>query len=279
MDAVPAPWLELLRKQPVLWMVVTPVVLATLLIVIAVALAPEVEKARPEPLARARTVSPPSASPTAASEEPSPAPPAPDGAAVAALESKSPDTLSVEEVLLVKQHRAEQKRNDAQGLATKLLQQPDLAKDAAVQRELLRLVADPDTAELALTALARTPSAVAKDLLYDVTTSRAVPVATSELAASLLSSRDVRANASPALVVALELRAASSCEAIRAALPKAQSEGDRRSLSSLGKLNSRRGCGADKTEDCYGCLRSQMKQVTATINAVKRRKAPSSVPY
>jgi hypothetical protein len=271
--------LELLRKQPVLWMVVTPVVLATLLIVIAVALAPEVEKARPEPLARARTVSPPSASPTAASEEPSPAPPAPDGAAVAALESKSPDTLSVEEVLLVKQHRAEQKRNDAQGLATKLLQQPDLAKDAAVQRELLRLVADPDTAELALTALARTPSAVAKDLLYDVTTSRAVPVATSELAASLLSSRDVRANASPALVVALELRAASSCEAIRAALPKAQSEGDRRSLSSLGKLNSRRGCGADKTEDCYGCLRSQMKQVTATINAVKRRKAPSSVPY
>ncbi|RYZ09113.1 MAG: hypothetical protein EOO73_04935 [Myxococcales bacterium] len=252
--------------------------LATLLILIAVALAPEVEKARPEPLTRAPAASPPAAAPQRG-EEPAAAAPGPDAATIAALESKSPDSLSVEEVLLVKQHRAEQKRKDAQALANKLVQQPEVVTDAAVKRELLRLAGDPDTAEVALTALARTSSPVAKDLLYDVSTSRAVPQATSDLASSLLSSREVRASVSPALGVALDLRGATTCDAVQAALPKAQSDGDRRSLSSLGKINSRRGCGADKSEDCYPCLRSQNKQVTATINAVKRRKAPSSVPY
>lgn len=274
--AIPPPWLELARKQPVLWMVVAPVTFATLLVLLAVALAPEVETARPEPLVRA---TPTSAAPPPAETKPGAAPDsgpaAPDGALLAALEAKSPDALSVDEVLVVKQHRADGKRKEAQQLAGKLVQQPDLANEAAVQRELVRLAYDPDTSDVALSALARASSPVAKDLLYEVWTSRSVPVATAELAGSLLASRGARESASAALAVALSLRGAGTCEAVQAALPQARNDGDRRSLPTLGKLSSRRGCGADKSEDCYPCLRAGMKQVTATVEAVKRRKAPS----
>ena len=111
--------------------------------------------------------------------------------------------------------------------------------------------------------------------MYEVWTSRTVPFAISELAGALLSSRGVRVGASPALAAALELRTAKTCDAVQSALPHVRAEGDRRSLAPLGKLGSRRGCGADKSEDCYACLRAEMKQVNATIEAVKRRKAPS----
>ncbi len=273
---VPPQWVELARKQPVLWMVVTPVLLASLLVLLAVALAPEVTAtARPEPLTKAAAPADANVNATDPVAPAAPAPAKPDGAAIVELERKPADSLSVEEVLLVKAHRAERKREDAQALANKLQRQPELAKESAVQVELMRLASDPDTAETALTALARTPSPVTADLLFEVWTSRSAPTATAELAGSLLSSRDVRSNASPALAVALDLRAADTCEATKGALAKAQSDGDRRALPSLGKLSARRGCGESKADDCYACLRSEMKEVTATITAVKRRRAPS----
>lgn len=275
--AVPPEWLALARRQPVLWMVVIPVTLASLLILLAVAVSPDVETARPEPLTVAPASSAPQVAEPAPAAAPAPPPPAPDDARLATLEGKSPDSLSVDEVLVLKAHRAELKRKEAQSAVTKL-QQADAPKDAASQRELLRLASDPDTAELTLSALARASSPAAKDVLYEVWTSRTVPAPLAELAGALLSSRDVRAGASPALAAALELRTARSCDAVQAALPHARTEGDRRSLAPLGKLASRRGCGADKSDDCYPCLRADMKQVNATIEAVKRRKAPSFGP-
>ena len=94
----------------------------------------------------------------------------------------------------------------------------------------------------------------------------------------MLLSRDVRPNASPALAVAIALRSAETCEAVQSALPKARSDGDRRALYLLTKLNSRRGCGDKKADDCYACLRSQTKEVIAATNAVKRRDPPSYPP-
>jgi hypothetical protein len=282
--AIPPPWLALARRQPVLWMVVTPAVLASLLVLLAVAFSPEVQ-ARPEPSTPATASSPdaaPSAAPAAPEAEPKAAPvnphvAAPESPDVSKLEGKPADALSVDEVLLLRRHRADKKRKDAEAVTEKLERQPDSAREDEVRRGLLRLAADPDTAEVALVALARAPSAAAKDVLYEISTSRFVPPATAELATSLLNSGAVRAAASPALAAAIALRSATTCEAVQAALPQVQASGDRRSLASLGKLSSRRGCGADKSEDCYPCLRSQTKEVTATINAAKRRKSPGYV--
>jgi len=274
-NAVPPQWVEIARSYPALWMVALPVVLglALILIVYAGQPAPSAVAAAPRAVASAAVPSPPAevaaAAPLPAVENKF------SKAALAELEGKAPASLSVEELLLVNQGRAEHKREEAQALSRKLQEQPELAKDATVQAQLLRLAADPDTASVALVALAHAPSPVGSDLLYEIWTSRPVAAGTAELARSLLYSREVRPTVSPALAVALDLRGAETCEAIQAALPQARSAGDRRALAPLAKLNSRRGCGAKKTEDCYACLRAKVKPLLATIDAVKRRTAPS----
>jgi hypothetical protein len=247
--------------------------LASLLIVVLLAGEPPRQSALAEPAASAVAAvsmadAAPAAPPAAAKDKPA-------GATLAELESKAPDSLSVRELLLLNEGRAERKRETAQALFHKLQSNPDLAKDESVQAELLRLAADPDTAATALAAMAEARSPIGLDLLYEVWTSRSTPAGTAELARSLLYSQNVRPNASAALAVALELRAASSCEAVLAALPRALSDGDRRSSSTFAKLNSRRGCGTKKTQDCYPCLRSEMKRVVAATVAVKSRNAPS----
>jgi hypothetical protein len=268
-DAVPPRWIEVARQQPVLWMAVAPISLASLFVLILLALEPP----------RASTPARPAVSPVAADSIVAAAPAAavdePSEPTLAELESKAADTLSVTELLRLNEGRAERKRGVVRALSQKLRDQAELAKDQALQAELLRAADDPDTAFAALAAMAQVRSPIGPDLLYQVWTSPGVVAATAELARSLLYSREVRPNASPALAAALQLRAADSCEAVKAALPRTVNEADRRSLSSLAKLNSRRGCGAKKNQDCYACLRADMKQVVSAINAAKRRPAPS----
>ena len=257
-------------------MVVAPVAVGLLLIVVLVALPPA-----PPPQA-ALAASAPSAvagAPSvAAARAAAPVDDKPKTQAVAGLEGKTPDQLSVEELLLLNESRAQHKREDAKALSRKVQEQPELTKDQAVQAQLLRFAADPDTAADALGAMAQAHSPIGADLLYEVWTNRSLPSTSTELARSLLVSRDVRPGASPALAVAIALRGAEKCEAVQSALPKARSDGDRRSLYLLTKLNSRRGCGDKKTDDCYACLRAQTKEIIAATNAVKRRDPPSYPP-
>ncbi len=274
-NAVPPRWVEVARRYPVLWMVVAPVLLASLLIVVLFALQPAPHPAAALPAlavnagAAAPTVEAAPVAPPAAAED------KPASSALANLEGKAPETLNVEEVLLLSASRAQHKRDDAKALSRQLQEKPDLANDSSVQTQLLRFAADPDTAAVALAAMAHARSPVGPDLLYEAWTSRSTPPGSAELARSLLFSHDVRSSASPALAVALALRSAESCEVVLAALPQAESDGDSRALVPLAKLNGRRGCGAKKTADCYACLRSRPKQVFGTIDAVKRRRAPS----
>jgi hypothetical protein len=229
-------------------------------------------------VAAAPAASAATAPPSVAAGGPAPVADKPKTPAAAGLEGKTPDQLSVEELLLLNESRAQHKREDAKALSRKVQEQPELAKDQAVQAQLLRFAADPDTAADALGAMAQARSPIGADLLYEVWTSRSLPATTTELARTLLVSRDVRPQASPALAVAIALRGAETCETVQTTLPKARSDGDRRSLYLLTKLNSRRGCGEKKAEDCYACLRAQTKDIIATTNAVKRRDPPSYPP-
>lgn len=244
-----------------------------MLIVVLVALAPAPQPASSAKPAVSEVAAPAEAARAAA---PAPAPEAkPDGAALAALEGKAADSLSVSELLLLNEGRAHKKREEAQALSFKLQQQAELAKDEAVQAQLLRLAADPATADAALGAMAQAQSPLGPDMLYEVWTSRSFSVGTAELARLLLNSRDVRAQVSPALAAALELRSADSCEAVQAALPKALADGDRRSLAPLAKLSLRRACSAKSGTDCNPCVRGPQKPVVAAVTAVKGRRAPS----
>jgi hypothetical protein len=109
--------------------------------------------------------------------------------------------------------------------------------------------------------------------VYEVWTGTRERTEVTSLAQALVYSSDVRPKASPALAVALDLRAAESCEENRRLLPIAERDGDRRSLHLLVKLRKVRGCGANGRMDCYGCLRRGTALGDA-IRAVKDKKAP-----
>lgn len=218
---------------------------------------------------------PASATPVAAAVSAPAATPKPAASAPALLGQRAAETLSAAELLRLADARVEQEREAARALSQKLSDKPALAQDKATQAELLRLVADPDTAHEGLATMAQLPTPIGADLLYEVWTSTAVKNGTTELARTLVYSADVRPRASAGLAVALELRAAESCEAFKLALPKALKDGDRRSLIPLNKLKSKRGCGPKKNQDCFACLRDQGDELAATISAVKARHPPS----
>ncbi len=194
---------------------------------------------------------------------------------VSDLEGRSPDSLSSHELLLLAQVHAQKQSDAASQLRQRVEANAALGKDSATQIELLHEAADPRTARDALGAMAAVEPPIGADLLYEVWAGTTERSDTTELARTLLYSTNLRGTASPALSVALELRSAETCEQFKALLPKALKEGDRRSLHPLTKLNSKRGCGAKKADDCYACLRDQKDELTATINATKSRRPPS----
>jgi hypothetical protein len=193
---------------------------------------------------------------------------------LAKLEDRPPESLNARELAMLANARDEARRASSKALRSKLEANPVLGKDPALQGELMRLADDARSSADALSAMAALEAPIGADLLYEVWTRTPVRSDTTDLARALVYSTDVRPKASPALAVALELRAAESCEQYKAILPKALKDGDRRAAHLLLKLSSKRGCGPNKSDDCYACLREQKDELKATINAVKSRRPP-----
>jgi hypothetical protein len=260
--------LELLRRRPVLWMVLTPALVAGLVIL----------GARHAPTQNSYPPPTTNAEPASSTASPVPIPEHPASVSIAELEAKAPEALSARELVLLAEARSEQQQAAANALWHKIEGNPALAKDSAVTSDLTRMAGDERTARAALAGMAALESPTGADLLYEIWTATAQRSDTTELARALLYSPDVRPKTSPALAVALALRAADSCEQYQAILPQALKDGDRRSLHLLSKLNGKHGCGPKKAADCYACLREHSDELTATINAVKSRRPPSYTP-
>ncbi len=193
---------------------------------------------------------------------------------VGALESKAPFTLSAHEVLELASVTSKKDAHSAEVLRQKLRSDPALVKDKSVLAELRKLLADPDSSREALAALAELPGPLAADLLYEVWTGTSDKSDTTELARALVYSTDVRGRASLALAVALDLRLAETCDHHRAVLQRALEHGDRRSFHLLAKLKRKQGCGPNKRQDCFACLR-EGTELDDAIKAVKQRRAPA----
>jgi hypothetical protein len=258
--------LRVARAHPVLWMVAAPALVALCVIGLAVATAPA-PVPKPAPVT-AVTPAVAAAAPQQAGETPAHLP------SLAELEAKPPGSLSAAELIRLAEGKSQQRRQAVQALREKVVQSPAMLAEKDVQSELLQAARDPQTAPQALAALAAAGTPVSTDLLYEAWTGTPAKTDFTELARALLYSPDVRPKASPALSVALDLRAAETCEKFKATLPNALKDGDKRSLHLLAKLVNRRGCGAKKAEDCYACLRDNKDELSATINAVKSRRAP-----
>ncbi|HKY41160.1 MAG TPA: hypothetical protein VJN18_34740 [Polyangiaceae bacterium] len=213
----------------------------------------------------------------AATSEPAHAVPAPalpaSTADTEALEARRAEELTKDEALRLAAARRQREATRIVQLRQKLGRDPGLFKDAATLGELRRAAEDPLTAPDALSAMAEAPGPLSADLLYEMWTGTVARNGATELARSLVFSKEVRAKASPELAVALELRIAETCEQNRALLPKVTEKGDRRSLALLAKLSRRYGCGVSKRQDCYACLRED-KAVDDAMTAVKKRREP-----
>jgi hypothetical protein len=77
-----------------------------------------------------------------------------------------------------------------------------------------------------------------------------------------------------ALRVAMDLRRALTCEDFKKLLPAAEKHADRRALLPLKDLTKTEGCGGDKRQDCFPCLRDS-PFLKETIQQVQMRAAPT----
>jgi hypothetical protein len=196
-----------------------------------------------------------------------------DDAAVKELSAKPVAELNVEEAISLSLGQSAEDVRAARALRDRVDHDPGLIKDAEVLSALRRYSDDPETARDALAAMANVPGPISPDLIYEVWTSTASRTTATDLARSLIYSKEVRAKASPALAAALDLRDAETCEQNRDLLSRVSTDGDKRSFHLLGKLTRKYGCGPNKRLDCYACLRDG-KDLDAAMKAVKSRREP-----
>jgi hypothetical protein len=274
-----------------LWSLITPLVVIVALgaafgaAAIAAAAAPTVTPPpamlSAEPSASALTAPPAPVAPSASPSSETPAKPTTllelvqrgDEAALKALGAKAPRELGVEEAVALSIGEGAKDLLAARALHDRVAHDPGLIKDPALLSALRRYTDDPETAREALATMLDLPGPLSADLIYDVWTSTAAHTTATDLARSLILTKELRAKASPTLGVALDLRNAETCEQARDLLPKAIELGDKRSFHLLAKLTRHYGCGPNKRQDCYTCLRDG-KDLENALKAVKTRREP-----
>ncbi|HKO52882.1 MAG TPA: serine/threonine-protein kinase [Polyangiaceae bacterium] len=160
-----------------------------------------------------------------------------------------------------------------------VLAKPELGREPTLLADVRRAVLDPPNSEVALKFAANALGSSGVDLVYDIwDTAKATPTraALSKLARTQLDDEAVRAKASPALKLLLELGKAQKegCASVKRWLARAASEGDARVLPALKRFDDRRGCGFLGLSDCYSCLRAG-KELAAVASSAAARPAPN----
>ena len=113
-----------------------------------------------------------------------------------------------------------------------------------------RVAAEDEEAAIAL--LEASMGTFGPDVLYDL--AYGAHPAPGPRAHSALTKPQARDHASPALLVTLDLRAASGCDARRALLERARQMGDARTVAILRTYKPTSGCGFLSMGDCWPCL-------------------------
>lgn len=238
-----------------------------------------------------RSSAPPAASASATASAPEPPPPsepapeasapplpksqlekarAGDVQAIAEIEKKPAAERSVEESVALMMGNVAAERKELAEMGKALAgKEPDKEQIDRLQKASR----DSALAADAIHVMATMAGPTGPDLLYEVWTGTPRRTSATELAEALLSNPKIREKASPALLVALDLRAAETCEDSAKVLPRAEENGDRRSLMLVGKMLRKNGCGDTKREDCYPCLRKG-DAIKDALKAVRAKAAP-----
>jgi hypothetical protein len=115
------------------------------------------------------------------------------------------------------------------------------------------------------------------DLLYElaITSGKA-----EKRAEELLQTPEVQQLATPALLIAMELRAANSCAGRLPLLERAAALGDERSLTVLGPpaTGSKRGCGRRKRSPCPAPCAAEAARYNQAISRIQSRLTAARSP-
>ncbi len=261
----------------------------------AAPLAVETERPKPEP---ARNEAPREAAPAAAPQAPAlpdttpsaaePTPPVDSGPratgaelakakekgvdGLQALAERYPTDPAVLKALLLEFASRANGLVDAMALAKRLFAvAPQEAQDKDVRFLVKRAAATPGQASaLAFPLLAEGMGSAGPDLLYELTLTDARAAARAD---ELLASEPVRARATPALLIANDLRKAASCSARVPLLERAIEVGDERSAAILGPLgaSSKKGCGKKKKMPCPAACPAEAERFLDAVAKIRAR--------
>jgi hypothetical protein len=166
----------------------------------------------------------------------------------------------------------------AMGAAERLLDSAPRAADDSEVQQAIMIVANgaPAASAEALRLLSTKMGGRGLDLLYDLLTAPRIGKLLKDRAAELLRNPDVRASATPALLIALDLRNAMPCGR-KPLLGRAREDGDVRALAFLKPLTSTSGCGIFRKSDCFECLEPR-KELYDTVAVIQNRLEQGAVP-
>jgi len=163
-----------------------------------------------------------------------------------------------------------------------VLSHPPLAKRPELLADVRLAALDAQASDEALKFAATGLGAEGLDVIYDVwDDTRSLPsqALVAKHARAYLDDDAVRAKATPALKLLLELSKAQKegCASVKRWLARAASDGDARVLPLLKRFDDRRGCGFLGLGDCYSCLRAG-KDLANTADSAGARPAPKFGP-
>jgi hypothetical protein len=165
-----------------------------------------------------------------------------------------------------------QKQNEFREFSRQLDEPSGLSKPNLAAR-FLSFATSPETMLPAFSHLLGWPGSAGPDVLYAVWEKAPGGNRAASLAQQLLHSADQRAKATPALVTAIDLRSATTCEDYLRVLPAVQRDGDQRCSATLRALKHTDGCGDDGQKDCFACLR-EGTALDDALKAIEGRAAP-----
>jgi hypothetical protein len=186
------------------------------------------------------------------------------------LAAKDPRERTAAETLAASRGAMAEKRAELAELEKRIAESPAVAREPHTIALLKKRALDPEVYRDAQRVIAGLEGELAADLLLAIWTGTPGRSDATALAEALVQSKDVRAKASAAVGLSVDLRSAKECEQRKALVQKALTESDQRSLQPLAALRSKVGCGPTKREDCNPCLRDDDSLEEAIKAATKR---------
>ena len=195
-----------------------------------------------------------------------------EGDALFKITNMAPDERSSALTLALERGYQTQRQNEFKEFAHTLETPAGLATPNLTTR-FLSYATSPETMLPAFSHLLSWPGSTGPDVLYNVWEKAPGGSRAASLAQQLLHAEDQRSKATPALITALDLRTATTCDDYLRVLPSVKKNGDQRCSATLRALKHKDGCGDDGKQDCFACLR-EGALLDEALTAIEGRAAP-----